>query len=56
MTRIEGRTEFRRSPAEMFDFLADPRHEPEYGRSDRPSSSVVTVESNGLGTGDDADP
>jgi hypothetical protein len=30
MTRIEGHTEFRRSPAEMFDFLADPRHEPEY--------------------------
>lgn len=30
MTRIEGYTEFRRSPAEMFDFLADPRHEPEY--------------------------
>jgi hypothetical protein len=30
MTRIEGRTEFQRTPAEMFDFLADPRHEPEY--------------------------
>lgn len=30
MTRIEGRTEFRRTSAEMFDFLADPRHEPGY--------------------------
>ena len=30
MTRIEGRAEFRRSPAEMFDFLAYPRNEPEY--------------------------
>jgi hypothetical protein len=30
MTRIEGRSEFRRSPAQMYDFLADPRHEPQY--------------------------
>lgn len=30
MTRIEGRTTFARRPDEVFDFLADPRHEPAY--------------------------
>jgi hypothetical protein len=30
VTRIEGRTLFARTPEEMFDFLADPRHEPAY--------------------------
>lgn len=30
MTRIEGRTSFARNPEEVFDFLADPRHEPTY--------------------------
>jgi hypothetical protein len=30
MTRIEGRTSFARPPAEVFDFLADPRNEPAY--------------------------
>jgi carbon monoxide dehydrogenase subunit G len=30
MTRIEGRTSFARTPEEIFDFLADPRHEPAY--------------------------
>ncbi|WP_350275699.1 SRPBCC family protein [Kribbella sp. HUAS MG21] len=30
MTHIEGQTQFRRSPAALFDFLADPRHEPQY--------------------------
>lgn len=30
MTRIDGRTSFARTPEEIFDFLADPRHEPAY--------------------------
>ena len=30
MTRIEGRTSFARPRDEVFDLLADPRHEPEY--------------------------
>jgi uncharacterized protein YndB with AHSA1/START domain len=30
VTRIEGRTTFARPPDEVFDFLADPRHEPAY--------------------------
>jgi len=30
MTMIEGRTSFARTPEEIFDFLADPRHEPAY--------------------------
>ena len=30
MTRIEGRTTFARTPEVVFDFLADPRHEPSY--------------------------
>lgn len=30
MTRIEGRTSFARTPEDVFDFLADPRHEPAY--------------------------
>lgn len=30
MTRIEGRTSFSRPADEVFEFLADPRHEPAY--------------------------
>lgn len=30
VTRMEGRTSFARPPDEVFDFLADPRHEPAY--------------------------
>jgi hypothetical protein len=30
VTRIEGRTSFARTPEDVFDVLADPRHEPAY--------------------------
>jgi hypothetical protein len=33
MTRVERRTSFARTPEEIFDFLADPRHEPAYNPS-----------------------